>query len=237
MKGQDSMQTKIREEADIHLRAIGVSDEVDGFEYLKEAIVIAVKNPEFLMKSTKEIYNAVATKFNTTYQRTERLMRRAIYTAYYPEEDTLATWDYFGNTVSPKKEAPSNLEFIAAIKEVMIRQTPNMEIASDYLREIGISPRLNGYQYLKMGIAIALEDHTIIEKGPSQLYDKLAEIFSRKNNVLEKSMSDAIKKAYQNRGLLEMEKQFNGAFHYSMPTSFELIKWVTNKIIEVMSKE
>ncbi|MCQ2507400.1 MAG: sporulation initiation factor Spo0A C-terminal domain-containing protein [Dorea sp.] len=60
------------------LRKLGITENLDGFEYLKEAIFMAVKDPSILNQVTKELYPELAMKFGKTPDSVEHSMRYAI---------------------------------------------------------------------------------------------------------------------------------------------------------------
>ena len=60
----------------------GISANNKGYNYLKEGIKIALKQPESLNSITKILYPSIAEKFNTTPQLVERNLRHCITKAY-----------------------------------------------------------------------------------------------------------------------------------------------------------
>lgn len=98
------------------LREIGVPAHLKGYQYLREAIVIAVNTPEVLDFITKELYPQIAKKFGTTPSRVERGIRHAIETAW-DRGDLKILQRYFGYTISNTKGKPTNSEFIALISD------------------------------------------------------------------------------------------------------------------------
>ena len=89
---------------------------IKGYQYLREAIIIAVKDMEVINAVTKVLYPAVAKRFNTTPSRVERAIRHAIEVAW-DRGDLETLQKYFGYTVSNAKGKPTNSEFIALIAD------------------------------------------------------------------------------------------------------------------------
>ncbi len=95
---------------------IGVPAHIKGYQYLREAITLAVGDMEVINAVTKVLYPAVAKKFGTTASRVERAIRHAIEVAW-DRGDLETLQKYFGYTVSNTKGKPTNSEFIAMIAD------------------------------------------------------------------------------------------------------------------------
>ena len=98
------------------IHEIGVPAHIKGYQYLREAIIIAVEDMEVINAITKVLYPQVAKTFCTTPSRVERAIRHAIEVAWDRGDlDTLQR--FFGYTVSNTKGKPTNSEFIALIAD------------------------------------------------------------------------------------------------------------------------
>ena len=95
---------------------VGVPAHIKGYQYLREAILIAVKDMEVINAVTKVLYPEVAKRFGTTASRVERAIRHAIEVAW-DRGDLETLQKYFGYTVSNAKGKPTNSEFIAMIAD------------------------------------------------------------------------------------------------------------------------
>lgn len=98
------------------LRDLGIPANLVGFRYIREAIIIAVKNPRVIDAITKELYPDVAKHFGTTSSRVERGMRHAI-TVACDRGDVELLHKYFGYTVAKHHDKPTNSEFVAIIAD------------------------------------------------------------------------------------------------------------------------
>ena len=98
------------------IHEIGVPAHIKGYQYLREAIIIAVENMEVINAVTKVLYPEVARRFDTTASRVERAIRHAIEVAW-DRGDIETLQKYFGYTVSNAKGKPTNSEFIAMIAD------------------------------------------------------------------------------------------------------------------------
>lgn len=100
------------------IHEIGVPAHIKGYQYLREAIIIAIKDMETISAVTKVLYPAVARRFNTTPSRVERAIRHAIEVAW-DRGDIETLQRFFGYTVSNIKGKPTNSEFIAMIADCL----------------------------------------------------------------------------------------------------------------------
>ena len=98
------------------IHEIGVPAHIKGYQYLREAIVIAAKDMEVINAVTKILYPEVAKRYHTTASRVERAIRHAIEVAW-DRGDLEILQKYFGYTVSNAKGKPTNSEFIAMIAD------------------------------------------------------------------------------------------------------------------------
>ena len=111
------------------IHEIGVPAHIKGYQYLREAIIIAVNDMDVINAITKVLYPQVAKTFQTTPSRVERAIRHAIEVAWDRGDlDTLQR--FFGYTVSNTKGKPTNSEFIALIADKLQLQLKNAEVAN-----------------------------------------------------------------------------------------------------------
>ena len=89
---------------------------IKGYQYIREAIVLAVNDMEVINSVTKELYPTLARKFKTTPSRVERAIRHAIEVAWERGQIDVNN-QMFGNTISATKGKPTNSEFIAMIAD------------------------------------------------------------------------------------------------------------------------
>ena len=101
------------------IHEIGVPAHIKGYQYLREAIMIAVDDMDVINAVTKVLYPEVAKRFNTTPSRVERAIRHAIEVAW-DRGDLETLQKYFGYTVSNAKGKPTNSEFIAMIADRLV---------------------------------------------------------------------------------------------------------------------
>jgi len=98
------------------IHEVGVPAHIKGYQYVREAILIAVENMDVINSVTKILYPEVAKRFGTTPSRVERAIRHAIEVAW-DRGDLETLQKFFGYTVSNSKGKPTNSEFIAMIAD------------------------------------------------------------------------------------------------------------------------
>ena len=98
------------------IHEVGVPAHIKGYQYVREAIVIAVQDMDVINAVTKVLYPEVARRYNTTPSRVERAVRHASEVAW-DRGDLETLQSYFGSTVSNTKGKPTNSEFIAMIAD------------------------------------------------------------------------------------------------------------------------
>ena len=98
------------------IHEIGVPAHIKGYQYLRDAIMMSVKDMEMLNSVTKILYPTIAKHHETTPSRVERAIRHAIEVAWSRGKmDTIDA--LFGYTVSNGKGKPTNSEFIALVAD------------------------------------------------------------------------------------------------------------------------
>lgn len=95
---------------------VGVPAHIKGYQYIREAILLAVQNEDIINAVTKTLYPTLAAKFDTTPSRVERAIRHAIEVAWNRGQIEMHD-KIFGYTVNSNKGKPTNSEFIAMIAD------------------------------------------------------------------------------------------------------------------------
>ena len=98
------------------IHQIGVPAHIKGYHYLREAIILSIKDSEMINSVTKLLYPTVAKKNQTTSSRVERAIRHAIEVAW-DRGDVDVLNSYFGFTIHNARGKPTNSEFIAMIAD------------------------------------------------------------------------------------------------------------------------
>jgi two-component system response regulator (stage 0 sporulation protein A) len=114
--GEESVSPALEAQVTAIIHEIGVPAHIKGYQYLREAILIAVADMDVINAVTKVLYPEVARRFDTTASRVERAIRHAIEVAW-DRGDLETLQKYFGYTVNSAKGKPTNSEFIAMIAD------------------------------------------------------------------------------------------------------------------------
>ena len=112
------------------IHEIGVPAHIKGYQYLREAIMITVRDMDVINAVTKILYPEVAKRYATTPSRVERAIRHAIEVAW-DRGDLETLQKYFGYTVSNAKGKPTNSEFIAMIADRLTLEQKNGKAWAD----------------------------------------------------------------------------------------------------------
>ena len=103
--------------------SIGIPAHIKGYQFLKEAIKIVIKEPEMINGITKQLYPAIAQNFETSPSKVERAIRHAIEVAWNRGRiENLNT--IFGYHIYTKNDKPTNGEFIALIADRLTLEVP-----------------------------------------------------------------------------------------------------------------
>lgn len=96
---------------------LGMSTSLQGYLYIKQAIILVLKDPTYLRRNvTLKLYPAIATEYETKASRVERAIRHAV-TAVFERGNLDELNELFANNISEKTGNPTNSEFIARIAE------------------------------------------------------------------------------------------------------------------------
>lgn len=99
--------------------SIGIPAHIKGYQFLREAIKIVIKNPESINSITKVLYPSIAEHFDTSASKVERAIRHAIEVAWTRGRiENINT--IFGYNIYTKNDKPTNGEFIALIADRLL---------------------------------------------------------------------------------------------------------------------
>lgn len=100
------------------MRDVGVPAHIKGYQYMRDAIMMAFKDREVISAVTKRLYPELAKVHKTTPSRVERAIRHAIEVAWNRGRvDTINS--IFGYTINTRKGKPTNSEFIAMVADTL----------------------------------------------------------------------------------------------------------------------
>ena len=99
--------------------SIGIPAHIKGYQFLREAVKLAVEEPEIIGSITKKLYPTIAERFETSSSKVERGMRHAIEVAWNRGKIENIN-NIFGLKIYNRNEKPTNGELIALIADKMI---------------------------------------------------------------------------------------------------------------------
>lgn len=119
-KEQDSSKGLDEKISNIFI-TIGIPANIKGYQFLREAVKLAVEEPEIIGSITKKLYPTIAQKFDTSSSKVERGMRHAIEVAWNRGKiENINT--LFGLKIYNANEKPTNGELIALIADKMLME-------------------------------------------------------------------------------------------------------------------
>ena len=98
---------------------VGIPAHIKGYQFLREAIKMAIDTPEIINSITKKLYPSIADKFDTSASKVERAIRHAIEVAWNRGKIENIN-NLFGIRVYGNNEKPTNGEFIALVADKML---------------------------------------------------------------------------------------------------------------------
>jgi two-component system response regulator (stage 0 sporulation protein A) len=98
---------------------VGIPAHIKGYQFLREAIKLAIDNPEIVNSITKRLYPLIADKFGTSASKVERAIRHAIEVAWNKGRIENIN-SLFGVKVYSSNDRPTNGEFIALVADKML---------------------------------------------------------------------------------------------------------------------
>lgn len=101
--------------------SIGIPAHIKGYHFLREAVKLAVVEPDIISSITKKLYPTIAEKFATSSSKVERGMRHAIEVAWNRGKIENIN-NLFGLQIYGANEKPTNGELIALIADKMIME-------------------------------------------------------------------------------------------------------------------
>ena len=99
--------------------SVGIPAHIKGYQFLREAIKMAVACPDIINSITKRLYPEVADRFDTSASKVERAIRHAIEVAWNKGKIENIN-QIFGVKVYSGNEKPTNGEFIALVADKML---------------------------------------------------------------------------------------------------------------------
>lgn len=99
--------------------SVGIPAHIKGYQFLREAIKMAVETPSIINSITKKLYPSIAKQFETSPSKVERAIRHAIEVSWNRGKIENIN-NIFGIKVYAANEKPTNGEFIALVADKML---------------------------------------------------------------------------------------------------------------------
>ena len=109
------------------MRQLGIPAHLKGYQYLRKAIIMAMKDPAVMDGVTKILYPDIAKCYGTTASCVERAMRKAIAVAWERGNIDFLQY-YFECTKKPQMAKPTNSEFIATVADILYLRQDHAEL-------------------------------------------------------------------------------------------------------------
>ena len=103
------------------LHEIGIPAHIKGYHYLREAIIIAVEDPDVINALTKVLYPQIARTFHTAPARVARAIQHAIEVAWDRRNQNVLN-SFFRYTVNRQEDKPTVAEFLTVIADDIQRR-------------------------------------------------------------------------------------------------------------------
>ncbi len=98
---------------------VGIPAHIKGYQFLREAIKMAIEEPSIINSITGQLYPSIANRFSTSASKVERAIRHAIEVAWNRGKIENIN-NLFGLKVYNSNEKPTNGEFIALVADKML---------------------------------------------------------------------------------------------------------------------
>ena len=100
---------------------VGIPAHIKGYQFLREAVKMAIDEPEIINAITKQLYPSIATRFDTSASKVERAIRHAIEVAWNRGKIENIN-EVFGLKIYTSNEKPTNGEFIALVADKLLME-------------------------------------------------------------------------------------------------------------------
>lgn len=114
-----SEEKRIEEKITNIFITVGIPAHIKGYQFLREAIKMTIKDPLIINSITKKLYPSIADMYDTSASKVERAIRHAIEVAWNKGKIENIN-DVFGLRVYDTNEKPTNGEFIALVADKML---------------------------------------------------------------------------------------------------------------------
>lgn len=206
------------------LDELGVPKHLKGYEYMRIAILIAIRDFSTVSNINKRIYPAIAKIYDTSIKNIEYDIRNAIEITWYNDIE------HFKKFLNNQfwSDYPTRAEFIAAFAtKILLSQSTEEKAVMQMITELGVPTHLKGYLYLQR---VILEMKNSPETASaSECYLKIA----KSDNISDRTVRNQIelaKKAVWKRTPEKFKQFFEKPYWEKCPTTSEFLDCCIKKI-------
>lgn len=174
--------------------------------------------------------------FDSTHIIQKVMENGAAYYFYLPMDVKIIAeriMDMMGNP-SEQEQAPLH------INETSPKSNADLEtILTDAMHQLGIPAHIKGYQYLRIGIMMALNDRGLLEAVTKELYPDIAKQTGSTASRVERAIRHAIEVAW-NRGDIKAQERIFGYTINTLkgkPTNSEFIAMMVDTLYQKYQRE
>ena len=127
---------------------------------------------------------------------------------------------------------PTQITYIGAPNSIVRKEESLEAKVTHIIHDVGVPAHIKGYQYLREGIIMAVEDVEVINQITKQLYPDLAKKYHTTASRVERAIRHAIEVAW-GRGQLEIVESIFGYTvnaNKGKPTNSEFIAMIADKL-------
>ncbi len=130
-------------------------------------------------------------------------------------------------------ELAGEVSSVGNVRSIEKKKSTLDERISKIFISVGIPPHIKGYQYLREGVKMAVDNPEIINNITKQLYPKIGEKYETSASKVERAIRHAIEVAW-NRGRIDALNNLLGIRVYmgnDKPTNGEFIALIADKML------
>lgn len=130
-------------------------------------------------------------------------------------------------------ELAGEVSSVGTVRSLEKKKSTLDERISKIFISVGIPPHIKGYQYLREGVKMAVDNPEIINNITKQLYPKIGEKYETSASKVERAIRHAIEVAW-NRGRIDALNNLLGIRVYmgnDKPTNGEFIALIADKML------
>jgi two-component system response regulator (stage 0 sporulation protein A) len=98
---------------------VGITAKLQGYYFLRDAVPLAIREPDLINCITKQLYPSIAKQFKTSPSKVERAIRHAIEVSWTRGQIEQIN-EIFGVEAYSRRDRPTNGEFIAMIADRLL---------------------------------------------------------------------------------------------------------------------